>query len=325
MEPPVIVHQIGNLCSSLSGFFPLIIVASVVFESLATIFIVYKPLPSKSNGQFETKYDEATKMDLITDKIKTYKDVTDVTIGTGDIPVEDAVVCGEKEGANGENADNVKEPTKDLYGISLLKLLDFHLVIWPTLILGSVQISYIYNLSAMIKSFGLERFSTILLTVYFLGYALSRIPVFIFIDKVPNKSIVLLVGGFSITLAITICICFGNNVVLFAISIILSTITNSCTWNAGLALLSELFGSKYFGYNYGWLLFGFGGFTLCMQTLTGYLYDLNIDTSVTRTCYGRQCFLITLIICLCLALLAMLCSAVHLWKRRSSWQKSIRS
>ena len=177
--------------------------------------------------------------------------------------------------------------------------------------------AYMYNLTAMMKSFGLEEYSTVLLTINFLSCALTRIPVFIFIDKVANKSLFLLTGAVSMSLAILLCVSFGHNVVLFTVGIVLSAFTNSCTWTATQALLSQLFGTKYFGYNYGWMMCGYGLFALTLQTLTGYLYDLNINTAVTHTCYGRQCFSIILIVCLCLCIISTLCSAIHVWKEKS--------
>ena len=147
-----------------------------------------------------------------------------------------------------------------------------------------------YNLTAMMKSFGLEEHSTVLLTINFLSCALTRIPLFVFIDKVANKSLFLLTAAVSMSFAILLCVSFGHNVVLFTLGIVLSAFTNCCVWTTTPALLSELFGPRYLGYNYGWMMCGYGLFALALQTLTGYLYDLNIDTAVTHTCYGRQCF-----------------------------------
>ena len=112
------------------------------------------------------------------------------------------------------------EQPKDLFGFKLIKVLDFHLIIWPVVFTGGVQVAYTYNLTAMMKSFGLERFSTILLMVYFLGNVL--------IDRVSNKSLFLLIGGVSISVTIIICLFFGSSVVLFTISIALSSLTNGC-------------------------------------------------------------------------------------------------
>ena len=110
----------------------------------------------------------------------------------------------------------------------------------------------------MIKSFALEGISAILLTTYFLRYALSRFPIFVFIDAVPNKSLLLLIAGVSLLLSMLICMIFGNDIIPFTTGIVMNALANACTWTSGTVLLSEYFGTKYFGYNYGWMLFWYG-------------------------------------------------------------------
>ena len=125
-------------------------------------------------------------------------------------------------------------------------MLDFHLIVWPTVLLGGVQIAYVYSIGTMMKNLGLEEFSTTLLTVYFLSNAIIRIPVFIFIDRFFNKSLFLVIAGPSMSMSLILCLSFGDNIVIFAITITLCAVTGSCSWAAGPALISEHFGNRYF-------------------------------------------------------------------------------
>ena len=333
-------------CSFLSGFFLLMAVLTVTFDIQATALLNYKPseqsdkisvsmkdvsvneekgeekVKREDDGQDEIRLDsEASgqkhKAEYDTEMILMQKGVKEKDYSEEKCNDEEAVMILKRAQEFNSFRENERCSVKDQYGFTLLKKLDFHLIIWPGVFLGGIQVAYMYNLTAMMKSFGLEEHSTVLLTINFLSCALTRIPVFIFIDKVPNKSLFLLIGAVSMSIAFILTISFGHSVVLFTIGIILSAFTNSCSWTSTAALLSELFGTKYFGYNYGWMTCGYGLFALALQTLTGYLYDLNIDTSVTHTCYGRQCFSIILIVCLCLSIISTLCSAIRVWKIKS--------
>ena len=340
MEIPLLdKHHYDNLCSILSGFFLVMTAVTITFDILATMFLVYKPPKDSDEEKQDAENpvgDGKTEDDVVVVRV-TGEDLqpevgeignplltshhcneenTDSCDGDG-IPVTiEESVCSHKveEAVNAKPVQKVETQVKDEYGFTLLKKLDFHLIIWPGVFLGGIQVAYMYNLTAMMKSFGLEEHSTVLLTINFLSCALTRIPVFIFIDKVANKSLFLLTGAVSVSLAFILTVSFGHNVVLFTVGIILSAFTNSCSWTSTAALLSELFGTKYFGYNYGWMTCGYGLFAMVLQTLAGYLYDLNIDTSVTHSCYGDNCFVVILIVCLVLSIVSAICSTIHLWK-----------
>ena len=349
MDIPLFIDDhYSDPCSILSGFFLLMTVLTITFDIQAIVLLIYKPskqsdkisVSMKNVSVNEQKEEEKVKCDDDgQDEIrvdpegsgKKHKTENDTKILNSLIQKgvkeknyseekcndEEVVMIMERAQESNAFPENEGYLVKDLYGFTLLKKLDFHLIIWPGVFLGGIQVAYMYNLTAMMKSFGLEKHCTILLTINFLSCALTRIPVFIFIDKVSNKSLFLLFGAVSMSFAILLCVSCGHNVVLFTIGIVLSAFTNSCSWTSTAALLSELFGTKYFGYNYGWMMCGYGLFALALQILTGYLYDLNIDTSVTHTCYGRQCFSIILAVCLCLSIISTLCSAIHVWKKKS--------
>ena len=313
---------------------------TITFDILATVFLVYKPPKGSEQEEEDVENpvgNRKTEDDVVVVKVTGQdlqpevgevgnplltnhhgnKETTDICEGDETrLTTEESVSCKVEEAVKIKPVQNTETQVKDQYGFTLLKKLDFHLIIWPGVFLGGIQVAYMYNLTAMMKSFGLEEHSTVLLTINFLSCALTRIPVFIFIDKVPNKSLFLLIGAVSMSIAFILTISFGHNVVLFTIEIILSAFTNSCSWTSTAALLSELFGTKYFGYNYGWMTCGYALFAMVLQTLAGYLYDLNIDTSVTHSCYGRDCFVVILIVCLGLSIVSGICSSVQLWKGR---------
>ena len=140
-----------------------------------------------------------------------------------------------------------------------------------------------------------------------------RIPVFVLIDRVPSKSIFEALSALSLTICFLMLTLVGDNIASFITAIILSGFAHASTWTRKPALLTK-FGMKYFDYNYGWVSFCYGVLGLGLQALTGYFYDINIDTSVTHTCYGLHCFSKVLLISAGLCLLSLVLYVIHIIK-----------
>ena len=200
-----------------------------------------------------------------------------------------------------------------LKGWVLFTNVEFHLIVWPLILLGGVNVTLTYNLTSMTRSYGLEHHATLMLSILFVSWVLTRIPVFVFIDRVPNKSIFEALSALSLTMCLLMLTFIGDNIASFITAIILSGFANASTWTSGPALLTK-FSMKYFGYNYGWVSFGYGVLGLGLQALTGYFYDINIDISVTHTCYGLHCFSRVLLISAGLCLLSLVLSVIHIIK-----------
>ena len=142
----------GDLCLSLSGFFLLMTIVTVVFDVLDIIFVVYKPSSGISKCK-ECKEKTAEK-EPVKEPIKVVIDTE-----TNDLQVDDSVIFDVTETGNVEisTGKSVKiaqyEEEGAKYGFSLLKVLDFNLIIWPGVLLGGIQVAYMYNLTAMMKNF----------------------------------------------------------------------------------------------------------------------------------------------------------------------------
>ncbi len=313
-----------------SGFFLLLTALTVVFYLLSAIFLVYQP-PKTDSAQNEgllkqtqtddTKSTPLEQMENIEGSEKTVKDKASNNADKDTERHERQLLLSKNTDSMpndkpNESTEGSQSIPQDLYGLTLLKNVDFNLIVWPNIFLGAVHIGYVYNLSAMIESFGLERHIVMLLLVNFLSVALTRIPVFFIIDRVSAKRILMILAGVTQVLAIILCFIFYDSVVVFTLCIVLNAFVSSCTWTASSALLAELCGPKYFGYNFGWMNFGFGLLAVLLQSLSGVFYDMNIDTSVTRHCFGRQCFQMTMLVWLAFSVVSMSLSGLHFWRGR---------
>ncbi len=207
-------------------------------------------------------------------------------------------------------------------GIQLLRSVDFHLIAWSYLLLGSVQLMFINNVTVYLKSYNMQAL-TLPLTIS--GPLLASMSMFVsgaitdvFMLTVP-RSVFLVVGDVIQTLLIAACISKGNNFALFVITTLVIYTNNGFCYGITPTLISEYFGMKYFSRNWGGLVLAYALLSWLFLAEYGYRYD-NIRRIDQVSCYGHQCFQESYVIAATASFIGTLLTVVFAWREKTSIQ-----
>ena len=180
----------------------------------------------------------------------------------------------------------------DMTGCALLCSTDFHLILWPFLMCTSIQLMFINNIPAYLTSFKHESYNTLLTIMSPVIAVVTKIIVGtlsdLTLDKLP-RIFYLLICNVLQTVFLFLCIFFVNDIVLFSCTVIAVSMAIGAGWCLSPAMLSNMFGTKHFGVNWGSLLQGcaIGGFAA--QAAFGVLYDAHLTAG--NVCFGKDCFI----------------------------------
>ena len=224
-------------------------------------------------------------------------------------------------------------PQRDgnLTGFKLLKQVNFHFLFWPYLFCAGLQLTFQTNITAYLKSYDLEQYSTFFTTMNPISGVVSKfIAGFIsdkLLAKVPRIAILFAWNIFQ-TIVLFLCIFFSNNLAFFVIANLAIGMPNGALWCLTPTMLSEFYGMKYFGRNWGTIMFGnaFGG--LLFQRVFGWIYDSSIPYTGQTNCYGLHCFtwsfvmMAVLSACSCLLNVGILESELRLYKTMKSGENA---
>ena len=181
----------------------------------------------------------------------------------------------------------------DITGMALLKRFDFHFLFWTSAMCGGLQLMYQNNITAYLKSFGQEGYSTLFTTLNPIAAVASKFLAGFLSDallkKIPRTAI-LFIYNLIQTLVLTCCIFFGNKLAVTTTTVIIVGMANGAMWCLTPVILSEYFGLKYFGRNWGLFMLGNAVSGLVLQEVYGRLYDSSIEFSGRTQCYGLKCF-----------------------------------
>ena len=97
-------------------------------------------------------------------------------------------------------------------------------------------------------------------------------------------------SSFLQTAVLTLCIFKGDNFPVLLLATLGIGIPNGATWCLTPVMTSELFGTRYFGRNWGSMMLGVAFVGLGLQKTFGVLYDLEITTKGQTDCFGLHCF-----------------------------------
>ena len=198
-----------------------------------------------------------------------------------------------------ENVENevplIKSPHQvpDITGKALIKRFDFHFLFWTSSMCGGLQLMYQNNITAYLKSFDEEKYSTLFTTLnpiaavaskFFAGFVSDLL-----LNKLPRTAI-LLIYNIIQTLVLILCIFWGDNLVLMTSTVIVLGMANGAMWCLTPIILSEYFGLKYFGRNWGSFMLGNALSGIVLQEAYGWMYDSSIPFEGRTQCYGLQCF-----------------------------------
>ena len=195
----------------------------------------------------------------------------------------------------------------------------FHLILWPAVIILGVGPMDVNNLTTMLLSYGLERYSTsfpyLCSIVGFSGKLFMGGVSDLVVRYFPRS-------GFVVVAAACSCVTFFlsalwlQHVTVVVINIVVINLAAVVIWCIGPSILIEEFGEKTFVRDWGFVQLGYGLSSFLLQYLFGVLYDLNVEED-SGTCYGEMCFLWIFIVSATLCGLATLLSAIYLHNR---WQ-----
>ena len=195
----------------------------------------------------------------------------------------------------------------DLTGCALFRNTDFHLILWPFIMCTSVQLMFINNIPAYLTAFRNESYNTLLTVLSPVIQVLTKLTVGTLSDltlsKVPRITYLLICNATQ-TVFLILCIFFVNDVILFLFATIAVSIAVGGAWSLNPAMLGDMFGTRYFGRNWGWLILGLSVGGLVLQAAYGVLYDAQVNTN--KQCYGKHCFFWSFIIAVILSLVSVL-------------------
>ncbi|XP_050413644.2 uncharacterized protein LOC126828108 [Patella vulgata] len=191
------------------------------------------------------------------------------------------------------DSDPQIEEEKSIRGLKLLKLFDFHFLLWPYIMCASLQLMYINNITTYLKSFQHENKSTLFTVLNPISATFSKLIIgFVsdmIIEKVPRAGVILCTTTLQ-TVVLAVCVFYGDYYPIILLALFGVGIPNGATWCLTPTMTSEFFGMKYFGMNWGFMMVGtaFGG--LIIQKIFGALYELSIGDPSVHDCYGLRCF-----------------------------------
>ncbi|ESO90477.1 hypothetical protein LOTGIDRAFT_164054 [Lottia gigantea] len=197
------------------------------------------------------------------------------------------------EPENSELEESIHNDRKDIRGLKMLKMFDFHFLLWPYIMCASLQLMYINNITTYLKSFHHEDKSTLFTVLNPISATFSKLLIgFIsdaLIDKIPRAGVILFTTCLQ-TVVLAVCVFYGDLYPVILLALFGVGIPNGATWCLTPTMTSEFFGMKYFGLNWGFMMVGtaFGG--LIIQKIFGALYELEIGDPTVTDCYGLKCF-----------------------------------
>ena len=205
-----------------------------------------------------------------------------------------------------------------IYGLEIMKLLDFWLLMISFIIGSSLTKLLISNFGTYLRSFQLEDHLHIIMTSG--PWLLLAVKICVGLtsdllaDRVPRIAFFLIMAIINVPIYFAF-IFRGDNVVLMYTVAYGAFISNGIYFLLGPVLIAEYFGVKYFGINYGAAYLADGLLTLLLQFILGLLYDVNVSDVATHTCYGLHCYYVSSGI-LCALSIVTLTSCILLFIRR---------
>ncbi|XP_063396248.1 uncharacterized protein LOC134680896 [Mytilus trossulus] len=178
-------------------------------------------------------------------------------------------------------------------GWTLFKTIDFQFILWSCTFASSLQLMVQSNIGTYLKSFSLDKYTTLFTTINPIAQVGSKVFAGFLsdflLDRVPRVAVLL---TFTIiqTVFLIFCIFFPNHFAMLLFLVIIVGMANGSLWCLTPTITGENYGMKYFGRNWGFILFttGLGG--LGIQELYGWTYEMAIPFTSQKDCYGTHCF-----------------------------------
>lgn len=193
-----------------------------------------------------------------------------------------------------DNADR-----KDITGWTLLKTLEFELFLWGSVLSGCVQLAYLNNVQTFLKSFHMEEYTILFVTVTAISQIVANIingvVSDLLISKFPRTMLVLLLTIFQ-TFFISLSIFLSDKFIILLLTTITIAMADGCLWCTSYIVIRENFGKTYFGRNIGFYTTVISTCIIGSQELLGWMYQQSIPEKNQISCYGKQCFTWTFVL-----------------------------
>ena len=179
------------------------------------------------------------------------------------------------------------------YGLDMLYLADFHILTWAFLFAASIQLTYIPNVTAFTASYGLTHYNYALTVAspvcacvwkFFTGWISDHTKKYF-----PRLMYVILMTFMQLLLSL-LSIFFGDNDILFIMTIVLVYMSNGCFWSIIPTIISEYFGMRHFSRNWGFEFFANSLLMFISLAIFGAFYEDAIQINNSSDCYRLKCF-----------------------------------
>lgn len=181
----------------------------------------------------------------------------------------------------------------DVTGFALFRRWDYHYMIWPFMFCSGLQLMFQNNIGVYLKSFGIEQYTTLFTTLNPIAAILCKFTVGVLSDaiahRVPRPALLLFFYCLQ-TLFLALCIFFSDNFVMLVFTLLVIGFSNGALWCLSPTIISEMYGLRYFGRNWGTAMIGSAIGGLGCQQIFGALYDYNITLKGASDCLGIKCF-----------------------------------
>ncbi|CAC5410559.1 unnamed protein product [Mytilus coruscus] len=186
-----------------------------------------------------------------------------------------------------------QQHSQNITGLSLIKRFDFHFIAWGYIMCAGLQLMFQNNIGTYLASYDMTKFTTVFTTInpvcgilskFFAGFLSDAL-----VERYPR---VVVLFGFNImqTIFLALSIFFSDKFAMILVVNLVIGFSNGALWCLTPTMISEFYGLKYFGRNWGSIMLGnaFGG--LLLQQAFGWLYDSSIRFKGKTDCTGLHCF-----------------------------------
>ncbi len=211
-------------------------------------------------------------------------------------------------------------------GLKVLITKEFQLVFWPCVILMSLQMMFIQNMTTILESVGMAKYNNIFPYITPLLGIVCKPAIGLVSDLVITRiprSTFILVGCFLEILAWSLCLGYVEHIAIILIATSASDIASYTVLSLGPPLLIEAFGIYNFSMNWGLVMGGFAVFAGLMVYLFGVIYDKSASLE-TSHCFGQSCFTPTFLLCTIVSVIATISMTLYIkneWHQRNNEEK----
>ena len=192
-----------------------------------------------------------------------------------------------------QSTDPETESFIEKCGMNMLCVLDFHIILWGFMFAGSVQLTFLPNVTTISDSYGFTEYNSILTVVGPLCACACKFTFTCSSDytKAYFPRIIYVTALCLIQTLVTLASIFvGDNRAMFLSVAILVYSANGTFWGVLPAVVSEYFGMPHFSRNFGFMFLLLAIFSFAILEIFGDFYEAQIKDINSENCFGLQCF-----------------------------------